>query len=68
MTLEIPTRPTKCTLNGVKYEKYGREPSGRPEVATLSLPDPILRLPLGSLRSPIFPPVGSLVPGLNMAS
>ena len=68
MTLEIPTRPTKCALNGVKYEKYGCEPSGRREVATLSLPDPILRLPLGSLRSPIFPPVGSLVPGLNMTS
>ena len=26
------------------------------------------RIPLGSLRSPIFSPLGSLVPGLNMNS
>ena len=40
----------------------------RPAAAQRWPPFLLPRLPLGSLRSPIFAPMGSLVPGLNMNS
>ena len=51
--------------NGVKFRKIW---ASDPAAAQRWPPFLLLRLPLGSLRSPIFPPMGSLVPGLNMNS
>ena len=58
---------------GEKRKKRGQirkiwESEGSPAAAQRWPPFLLPRLPLGSLRSPIFPPMGSLVPGLNMNS
>ena len=51
--------------NGVKFRKiWASDPAAAQRWPPFLLP----RLPLGSLRSPIFPPMGNLVLGLNMAS